>query len=777
MQFAESNDAPGLWNAFREGRHWRVPVTTVLDEQFFLPMWECSFRQFNEDVPTQVRVQLLSQQWAQENVQTDELVVFRQNVPTTSAVAWTVAPPRWMDENEFYGARIAMQEDDYSWGQPISLSKNGLLRRLQAIDVEARVLEGTLYPQCQEMKRAVDGMEFAGRPVQLNPSPVGAACDGIFTKAAEIRGLEQLCIDLHEDPAFARELLDTVTYLSIERIKCWYRLEASVSQFPLDEVFYLCDDSVTMISAAAYEEFVLPCHERLYSALTIRPRWLHLCGRVQHLHRVLYEKAAVRIFNGPGPQIDLRRMVRELGQPAYSMRVMRLSLSRRREIRPNGEVLVFDLSQAPIRVLTLDPARKTAVEKTLLNTEPTKDPDLLAILSDIQDGTEEDLGVKEVEGRMAQGFHAVYGEKNAFTVWADRETGLPIRIELRQPILARTIVMSDFDFKVDLGESLFSTTAPEGYTVQRIEKDGANPTEQDLIRGLRAVAEFLDGRFPPVLEIRRLQKTLRVRDERNKIAWSEKEVAALERKAWKAWKYVNLLQEFYGVERLRYVGDGVRLGDRESPVIWWRFRATDTCRVVYGDLSVRDVMPKDVPGYHTTGDSGLSDIAPYFPYACTQILQYDGRGPARQRLMRWDLRHRREIHPGGRVFVFDLSHKPVEILELIPEEKRAVLTTAPGRGPAKDPDIVGMAIDMQFDYDAKLDEQEVEGHTVRGYQGFRQGSDWTVWLDSETDLPVRIELKQPNAKRTLTYCEFDFDANLEESLFSTTVPDGYTPSE
>lgn len=77
-----------------------------------------------------------------------------------------------------------------------------------------------------------------------------------------------------------------------------------------------------------------------------------------------------------------------------------------------------------------------------------------------------------------------------------------MRIELRQARLGRKIVMEDFEFDVDFDESLFSTTAPEGYAVERVEKAGVNPTQQDLVERLRAVAAFLDGEFPPVFEYR-----------------------------------------------------------------------------------------------------------------------------------------------------------------------------------------------------------------------------------------------------------------------------------
>jgi subtilisin family serine protease len=180
--------------------------------------------------------------------------------------------------------------------------------------------------------------------------------------------------------------------------------------------------------------------------------------------------------------------IQEEKKSDYSMRVMQRSLSSRREIRPDGRILIFDLSQKPVRILALEPAKKTATEVTLSNAGPIEDFDLLGILGRIKDGTEKDLGVKEVEGRTAHGFRAVHNESNDFTVWADPKTGLPIRIELRQPTSARTIVMSGFDFNVSFDESLFSTTAPKEYTVRKVEEDGFNPSKQQSTSGPHATA-------------------------------------------------------------------------------------------------------------------------------------------------------------------------------------------------------------------------------------------------------------------------------------------------
>jgi hypothetical protein len=294
-----------LWNDYHNGRNEWVPITLAFDEQFLLPLWGCTFRRYYEDVETQIDVQLKSQEWIRTRVLQDA----EMGLPD----AWSVTPAGWMSENEFLGAEIVRQEDDYAWGQPIPLSKSNLLRGLQRINARNRIQECTLWRQYLAMKDRTRDMEFRGRPVRTQ-MPV-ASTHGVFTKAAEIRGLDGICTDLFEDPAFVKELLETITGLFLARIAGWHDLAGVEREFPSDAAWGLADDSVAMLSRDQYEEFVLPCHERFYSRMTTGARSIHLCGHAQHLFPTLHARLGVTIFNGPGPQIDLVRMIDEIDAP------------------------------------------------------------------------------------------------------------------------------------------------------------------------------------------------------------------------------------------------------------------------------------------------------------------------------------------------------------------------------------------------------------------------------------------------------------------------------
>jgi len=283
------------------------------------------------------------------------------------------------------------------------------------------------------------------------------------------------------------------------------------------------------------------------------------------------------------------------GYPDFTNRIQRKSLSQRRETWPDGSIHVFDLTASPVRILTLIPAQQRAMEEELTGVGPAKDPDLLQILVNAQPDGAESLGTNTIDGKAALGFH-IPDPVNDWTVWVDPKTLLPIRIELVQPRIERRIVMSDFDFDVEFDDALFATTAPEGYAVETVTKDGTTPTGDDLVKGLRALATLLDGEFPPSLEWPEVQKALREHFRQKGEEPSEEQVQLVREYYPRAQRYLSYLKAFERVRNLEYVGGGAELGDATAPILWWQPRDSDTWRVLFGDLTFRDVDPEDLPG-------------------------------------------------------------------------------------------------------------------------------------------------------------------------------------
>jgi outer membrane lipoprotein-sorting protein len=163
-----------------------------------------------------------------------------------------------------------------------------------------------------------------------------------------------------------------------------------------------------------------------------------------------------------------KQTVRVAGNPDDIRQIMYLTLSQRREIRSDGSIWIFDMSEKPVKVLALYPGKKEAMKQTLEDMGPVKDFDLLRTLGERKDGTEENLGEKTIDGHAVKGFHLL-DKINDFTVWADAKTGLPIRVELVQEQIKRTIILEDFKFDANLDPSFFNTNTPQGYSVQEEE--------------------------------------------------------------------------------------------------------------------------------------------------------------------------------------------------------------------------------------------------------------------------------------------------------------------
>jgi hypothetical protein len=231
------------------------------------------------------------------------------------------------------------------------------------------------------------------------------------------------------------------------------------------------------------------------------------------------------------------------------------------------------------------------------------------------------LGKMEIDGRQATGFRIIdNGESRDF--WFDaktkrlvmiREPGLdqydpdkdPIRFN--PPELSHSeerimgCVYKDFVYDLKLDESLFSLDPPQGYTVKTYYR--AEITEKDLLEWLGVFAEYYGRKFPDDV----MQYLPRAED-LNRISKKQaKDRTPTERKILDRHRSNSDIVYPYPIHRFvqhtakdtwRYLGKGVKLGDKDAVVCWYRLKdAKDpkTYRVVYGDLSVKDVREEDLP--------------------------------------------------------------------------------------------------------------------------------------------------------------------------------------
>ena len=300
------------------------------------------------------------------------------------------------------------------------------------------------------------------------------------------------------------------------------------------------------------------------------------------------------------PILTARTVVFNLeGENMPTTRVMNMGTQRVRleVLSADGksvQVMVIDYDAS--RMLTLIPNQKKAIVIDLKDI-PEKPENVLEelrnVVTEIQndpDVSVEPLGEKEIDGRVATGFRA-RNPDGEITVWADPETALPIRMEQQWRQLQ--FVYTDFQFDIEMDESLFSMEIPEGYSELPSGELGiASSTEKDLVESLRIWAEIiLDDAFPEDFSTQVYVDD--VKKNRKKFAnLQEKEKMELAMKFGPGAMFYNLLK---AENDWHYVGKNVKLGDAESPVCWYRPEGSETYRVIYGDLSVKDVAAGDLP--------------------------------------------------------------------------------------------------------------------------------------------------------------------------------------
>ncbi len=163
---------------------------------------------------------------------------------------------------------------------------------------------------------------------------------------------------------------------------------------------------------------------------------------------------------------------------------------------------------------------------------------------------------------------------------------------------AACYVQHDIDFDAELDDSLFRLEPPAGYTVE-IERR-AQVTEAEMIEYLGVMADYNDKTFPDRPYSIDSDKLNAIYDkaEQDRTPAEQKLLDTVDRYKMASLNRMptaHFIEDHTIKDSFRYLGKGVRLGDQDRMVCWYRLKGTVAYRVVYGDLSVRDAAPEDLP--------------------------------------------------------------------------------------------------------------------------------------------------------------------------------------
>jgi len=257
--------------------------------------------------------------------------------------------------------------------------------------------------------------------------------------------------------------------------------------------------------------------------------------------------------------------------------------------------MIIDLNSTSM--LVLDSEAKTAsyldIQGDLRDRTQSYVNFLRNIITKMKDNPSiENLGEQIIDGHKAVGFTG-RGPNEEVTVWADAKTALPIRIYLR--VGQMCAILKNFELDTTVNDSLLSMDVPPGYTKKDTQFDLGNATEQDFVESLRVWARVLgDGTFPNAIGTENAMKEIPMLGQKlGELNLPEEQATQMGMAFGKGMLFHQIIDT--RGDDWHYAGSGVKLGDAEKAIFWYRPKESQTYRVIYGDLSVRDVALENLP--------------------------------------------------------------------------------------------------------------------------------------------------------------------------------------
>jgi outer membrane lipoprotein-sorting protein len=263
-----------------------------------------------------------------------------------------------------------------------------------------------------------------------------------------------------------------------------------------------------------------------------------------------------------------------------------------------GIVTIVDGSQG--KQLLLDPAAKTAMLLERKDPDAARVPTAVGLIENLRQlaaGDAKPAGRKLIGEIQAHGY-LVKAFGIEMTVWVDPGTRLPIRVELTDGIQGKETRVTLFDIQVDpdLDDALFRVAAPPGYALRKSESNALEMDEKTLFDPAQATAAFLrifaektGGTFPRRLDD--LTEFDAVFPKKQKIGeLPDAEALRFIQTGARFMMATRSLKQGFG-----YRSEGVKLGDADKILFWYRPDGAADYRVIYGDLHISDVTGDKLP--------------------------------------------------------------------------------------------------------------------------------------------------------------------------------------
>jgi outer membrane lipoprotein-sorting protein len=264
-----------------------------------------------------------------------------------------------------------------------------------------------------------------------------------------------------------------------------------------------------------------------------------------------------------------------------------------------GTVLIMDGSQG--KQLMLDPASKSALllegKAAAPPAEPKAGAGMIEYLRQLTEGDAKPAPEKVIGDVRARGYQ-VKKLGLEMTIWVDPATRLPLRIECTDRIQGKEFRSTITDFQIDpqIDDALFRMEPPAGYALRKEESKIIGMDAKTLLNPenaaadlLRIYAEKTGGTFPKRLDDpEEFRKTMP--NQAKASAIPDSETLQMVQSLTRFMMATKALKDGYG-----YKSDGVKLGDADKILFWYRPDGATSYRALYGDLHAGDVSEDKLP--------------------------------------------------------------------------------------------------------------------------------------------------------------------------------------
>ena len=278
----------------------RIPVTPLIDVWYWLPRIGKTYKEYFSSAQAMLECQLYGQKWIYENIKSDHYQI-------------VISPVfNYISEAETFGCAVDYRDNDIPWVKGHCINNEDDLNKLEKLDFINSGIHGKEIKYREEMLKIAgnykikfkDGVETGiedriklglhNYSYALGTPGIGVAGGtiGPMLNANDIRGAENVMLDMYENPQFVKKLLNIITDKIIE----WVEYSKQVCGDPKEGVF-IGDDGAANLSPELYEEFLLPCHKRIQAYFGGYTTF-HADAKAHHLFPFLADELKINEFAG-----------------------------------------------------------------------------------------------------------------------------------------------------------------------------------------------------------------------------------------------------------------------------------------------------------------------------------------------------------------------------------------------------------------------------------------------------------------------------------------------